>query len=147
MDVEIVHPQMDGAGSGVRAHHALDHPGKLGGGPVRGGTRQIAPLFGFDDRENRGGPPPPVFVIPFGEGTGACRARRPHFGLEEERLFVQTDHRFLPVVGCLRECQDILHPRDVLCVPLSDTPPFFPPRLHVVGLPEDPDRLASHPRH
>jgi hypothetical protein len=67
-----------------------------------------------------------VLVVPPGLSSGSGRRGGTHIGVQRDRLFIQTDHRFLRVIRPFVNLQNILHFGDVIFVEFGHSPHFFP---------------------
>src|SRR6266699_5397770 len=111
--------------------------------PERSGVAVVKcrPVFGSTT--------PNTFAVPHRSYSLSCLAgfpglawdRRAHIGVQRYRLFVQANDRLGGIVRLFIDGQHILHLPDVLFIQFRDAPHFFPPRLQVVALQQNPDCL------
>src|ERR1700751_902298 len=94
VDVEIVHSQMNGPGTGVVPGQFTTDLRELAAATVGGGEGEGTPGFGLDRAEYIGLATALVFVIPSGLASGARGAGGAHVGMQRHGLLVQTHHWF-----------------------------------------------------
>src|SRR5215831_15673093 len=101
VDVQVVQHQMDGFRFRVCQCQADRYLSELEAGTVRRGEGEVLTGLWFYGAEDIGCPAAFVFVIPARFPPWCCRRGWSHIGVQGNRLLIQADYRWFPVVGPL----------------------------------------------
>src|SRR3989475_11704148 len=128
-------------GEGILFDNMPDHASELGAGTIRCRRGEVPPGLWLHDAKYVRRAAPLVLIVLFGWLPRLGWDRRAHIGVQHDRLFVQANDRLGGIVRLFIDGQHILHLPDVLFIQFRDAPHFFPPRLQVVALQQNPDGL------
>lgn len=125
---EIVHDQMDLAGSWIASRNPLQCPRERPPGAVGRAVRQSAPGQRFDDAEDVRRPLAHIFVVATACSPWPHGHIGPRWVQQLHRPLVQAHHRLPRAVRSRIELKDVFHAGHELSVVFGNAPHFFPAR-------------------
>ena len=89
-------------------------------------TAELAPGPAFNNAKHAGRPAAATLGVAFGGMSGARWPRRPRFGVQRHRSFIEAHERFVRARGPLIEREHVLRTREAGRAQLSEAPHLFP---------------------